>query len=476
MDSSDNIYLTGFTNSTDFDLLNEIEVEDFGTGVMVVKMEQSNSVPSLAFSTFVSPGGRGTGIAVDSGGGVYVTGNAGVRFTLLNEIQGYSFPNDVFSYLDIFLFKLEQTNNVPVLAFSTYLGGRNGDSGTDIEVDDSGDIHLTGYTRTFIGRTLQPPNTDEGNELPELDEPNAIGIPIFQTDFPVYILGQVNNVPSIEFSTVFENPNERFFTGILNGIAVDSSRSIYLASPNRVTKIVQEGGVPDTTPPTITPPSDVAAEATGPFSSPPLGTPTVTDNVSLPENISVIASPPGQFPLGLTEVSWIAIDEAGNIATASQNVTIVDTTSPLITLLGANPVFAEKGQPYIDPWASAVDLVDGVVPLIVNSQPGATLGTFEVVFSATDSNGNTGTATRVVIPVDTTPPVITILGDNPINAQVGQPYNDPGATAVDSLDGSVQVTLATQIGAAPGTFEVVYSATDSADNTATATRVVVVVP
>ena len=37
--------------------------------------------------------------------------------------------------------------------------------------------------------------------------------------------------------------------------------------------------------------------------------------------------------------------------------------------------------------------------------------------------------------VDTTSPVITILGDNPVNIHAGQVYIDAGATALDDRDG-----------------------------------------
>ena len=62
----------------------------------------------------------------------------------------------------------------------------------------------------------------------------------------------------------------------------------------------------------------------------------------------------------------------------------------------------------------------------------ATVGTYQVFYSAFDTAGNLGTATRTVevVPLpDTTPPVITLLGDNPLTLTEGDPYTDPGATA-----------------------------------------------
>ncbi len=155
-------------------------------------------------------------------------------------------------------------------------------------------------------------------------------------------------------------------------------------------------------------------------------------------------------------------------------VSLVDTTSPLITILGDNPLTAEIEDPYLDPWATANDLVDGNVEVSATASE-VSPGVYEVVYSASDSSSNTATATRTVFFVDTNPPVITINGDNPLNHPAGQPYIDPWAEAVDGVEGHVPVS-ATSSEVSPGVFEVVYSASDSSGNTATAIRVINIVP
>ena len=77
------------------------------------------------------------------------------------------------------------------------------------------------------------------------------------------------------------------------------------------------------------------------------------------------------------------------------------------------------------------------------------------------------------VDVDTTPPVITVLGDNPVTIELGDTYTDAGATA----DGGEAVT--TDLGGldinVAGSYTITYSATDAAGNTGTATRTVNVV-
>jgi len=70
---------------------------------------------------------------------------------------------------------------------------------------------------------------------------------------------------------------------------------------------------------------------------------------------------------------------------------------------------------------------------------------------------------------DTTPPVITLIGDASVTVEVGNTYVENGATAVDNFDGdltnSVVVTGIVNTNVV-GTYIVTYSVTDLAGNTA----------
>lgn len=87
----------------------------------------------------------------------------------------------------------------------------------------------------------------------------------------------------------------------------------------------------------------------------------------------------------------------------------------------------------------------------------------------------TARAEAIAQPGDTTPPVITLIGSNPMSLTVGTPYVDPGATAIDAVSGPAVVVISGTVNTAiAGTYTVTYSATDPSGNTATATRTVVV--
>ena len=65
------------------------------------------------------------------------------------------------------------------------------------------------------------------------------------------------------------------------------------------------------------------------------------------------------------------------------------------------------GSVYVEPGATAYDLCVGAVPVNLSGAVNTNaVGTNTVSYSASDGNGNTGTATRTVIVRDTTPPTI----------------------------------------------------------------------
>jgi Domain of unknown function (DUF5011)/Putative Ig domain len=77
---------------------------------------------------------------------------------------------------------------------------------------------------------------------------------------------------------------------------------------------------------------------------------------------------------------------------------------------------------------------------------------------------------------DTTPPVITVLGTNPLSLTVGTAYTEAGATCVDNKDPSCTVvTTGTVNTATVGTYTITYTATDAAGNVSSMTRTVNVV-
>ena len=116
----------------------------------------------------------------------------------------------------------------------------------------------------------------------------------------------------------------------------------------------------DTIPPVITPPPDIVNyEATGLLTLIDIGLATAIDNYDGP--VTALSDAPDSFPLGTTTVTWTATDAAGNVGTATQTVTVVDTTPPSMDSLAASPSVLwspDKKMRQIRISVNAVDLVD----------------------------------------------------------------------------------------------------------------------
>ncbi|PIR00231.1 MAG: hypothetical protein COV66_07015, partial [Nitrospinae bacterium CG11_big_fil_rev_8_21_14_0_20_45_15] len=232
--------------------------------------------------------------------------------------------------------------------------------------------------------------------------------------------------------------------------------------------------VRDTTAPVLTVPADITTEATGPATLVHTGFATATDVVS--GSLPTTNDSPGTFPVGTTVVTHSATDGAGNTSTGTQNVTVTDTTPPVVT---APANITQEATAALSPiplgTASAVDLVDGPLtptPDNVGPFPG---GTTTITWSVTDANGNTGTATQTVTVTDTTPPVLTVPADVTVEATSAATAVAIGtATAIDAVDGAVTPTNDAPATFPVGTTVVNYSVTDAAGNTSTGTQNVTV--
>jgi surface protein len=74
---------------------------------------------------------------------------------------------------------------------------------------------------------------------------------------------------------------------------------------------------------------------------------------------------------------------------------------------------------------------------------------------------------------DTVAPVITLNGENPLTLIQSEVYSEPGATAVDETDGSVDVIITGTVDVnTVGVYTITYTATDAAGNRGEETRTV----
>jgi hypothetical protein len=267
------------------------------------------------------------------------------------------------------------------------------------------------------------------------------------------------------------------------GIAADSSGNTYVADTSN--DRVQKFGPASATPPTADAGADQIVECAGATTSVTLngsastaGSGTI-NSYSWSEGATALGtgSPLSvMLPAGSHTITLTVTDTGGGSDTDDVVVNIVDTIAPVINVNGSNPLTVECHTTFTDPGATATDTCAGSLPVSSSGTVDPnTPGTYVIHYSASDGS-HTATATRTVKVVDTTPPVVTLNGPNPLTVECHTSFGDPGATASDSCDASVPVSVSGSVNVnVPGAYMLTYTATDDSGNTGTATRTVNVV-
>lgn len=145
-----NAYVTGTTQTTSFSGVSSGSLQSTpGSSVDAFVTEINAAGTAIVFSTYLGGSGAdfGSAIALDGAGDIYVAGS------VTSGPQGADFPGVGRGSLqptygggtaDGFLTKLDAKGNR--ILYSTFLGGSGRDDITDIGIDDSGNVTLTGGT------------------------------------------------------------------------------------------------------------------------------------------------------------------------------------------------------------------------------------------------------------------------------------------------------------------------------------------
>ncbi|PYV29263.1 MAG: hypothetical protein DMG22_23445, partial [Acidobacteria bacterium] len=180
VDSSGNVYLTGFTSSTAYPTTAgayKTTSAGGGSDAFVTKLNSNGS--SLVYSTYLggNSSDQASSIAVDSLGNAYVTGNTiSTNFPVTAGAMKASFGGSA----DAFVAKLSPDGSQ--LLYSTYLGGSGLDQALGIAVDPTGNIYVTGKTFSTNFPTVNPlQSSNKGQPNAFVTELSASGSPVYST-------------------------------------------------------------------------------------------------------------------------------------------------------------------------------------------------------------------------------------------------------------------------------------------------------
>lgn len=267
-------------------------------------------------------------------------------------------------------------------------------------------------------------------------------------------------------------------------VAIGADAS-YNVIPSSVTvNVVAPSPPPDRTPPVLSLPGNITAEATSGSGAAVFFTASATDAGTIVP-VSCSPSSGSTFPIepSTTMVNCNATDSSSNTATGSFQVTVWDTQAPVVTV--PSGVSAEATSPagaVLTFSASANDVVDGNRTVTCDPMSsGSTfpVGTTALTCSATDTRGNRGSGTFSITVTDAGPTVVvpptqTVEATGPSGAPVTY---TPAPSASDVVDGPLPVTCSKASGVifALGQTTVTCTAADSRGTPATAAFQVVVV-
>ncbi|AGY59190.1 hypothetical protein GKIL_2944 [Gloeobacter kilaueensis JS1] len=141
VDKAGNAYVTGFTQSSDFPTTPGALQTNSAIGPFVTKLNATGT--ALVYSTYLAGSyGVGYGIALDTSGNAYVTGEASsTGFPITPGAAQTQFGGGI---QDAFVTKLNTTGTA--LVYSTYLGGGAEETGKSIVIDNAGNAYVAGET------------------------------------------------------------------------------------------------------------------------------------------------------------------------------------------------------------------------------------------------------------------------------------------------------------------------------------------
>jgi hypothetical protein len=212
--------------------------------------------------------------------------------------------------------------------------------------------------------------------------------------------------------------------------------------------------------------------------------PTATDN----DQVVIFTSshnPGSQFALGVTTVSYTAIDAARNQSSASFTITVTDGEYPVFTNVPADiSVDTDAGKDFATvSWTPpTVADNDGIASLTASHNPGEQfpIGTTRVTYTAIDFAGNLTCACFNVTVSDGEPPVISGVPDNiSVDTDVGQAFATVSWTPPTATDNAgIASFTASHVPGQEfpiGVTTVTYNATDVTGHQTTASFTITVI-
>jgi hypothetical protein len=148
VDMLENIYITGYTYSSDFPSTSNALQNNFNGGNVDIFISKINNSGSLTYSSFFGGNNDETSseIIIDTQNTIYITGGTNsTNFPITSNAYQASLTG---VNNDAFILKININSNT--ILYSTYFGGWQNDYSNHIVLDNSGFLYITGKTASTV--------------------------------------------------------------------------------------------------------------------------------------------------------------------------------------------------------------------------------------------------------------------------------------------------------------------------------------
>jgi fibronectin type 3 domain-containing protein len=211
LDSNEDIWLAGYTYSTDFPLTPNA-TDDIGVSNEGILLKINHLTGNLSFSTYLGGGGYDSiySIAMDSANNLWLTG-----FTSSNTFP--TTPDAINKsrngYDDAFIVQFSPINGS--ILYSTFLGGTDDDLGHSIVIDLWDNIWIGGRT--------------DSTDFPIT--PDALNTTPLQYDDDFFVLGMAKNGSTLLYSTFLRGDDTEYFPRMV----IDSDQNLWFTGATEST-------------------------------------------------------------------------------------------------------------------------------------------------------------------------------------------------------------------------------------------------
>lgn len=229
IDSDNNLYITGYTDSPNYDVTSGAfqMIKGLGFDGFITKLNATGT--ALIYSSYIggNDGDYSRSIVIDTSNNAYISGST--YSTNFPTSMG-AFQNVAGGLVDIFVSKINAYGSA--LIYSTYIGTFNNEEGQSIAVDTSGNAYITG--RAHFGFIITPgafQSVNGGGSDAFIIKLNTAGSALI---YSTYVGG---NGSDSGYDIALDSFNNAYITG-------DTESSNYLVSPDAFQN-GHEGGFTD---------------------------------------------------------------------------------------------------------------------------------------------------------------------------------------------------------------------------------------